>query len=100
MQKPDLVIIHSFPSNTRLWRGFYELLGDFFTVHPIDLPGFTPEKKPLKTISLRAYATHVEQEIERLQLASYLLAGISFGFSIAPPKATAPVSATDHWPPV
>ena len=83
MQKQNLIIIHSFPSNSIILKGFYDFLSDFFNVYPIDLPGFTSDEKPLAKINFQGYRQHVEKEIAHLNLKSYFLGGISFGFAIA-----------------
>ncbi len=83
MQKQNLIIIHSFPSNSIILKGFYDFLSDFFNVYPIDLPGFTPDKKPLAKMNFEGYRQYLEEEIARLNLERYFLGGISFGFAIA-----------------
>jgi pimeloyl-ACP methyl ester carboxylesterase len=80
--KPNLVIIHSFPTNSIILKGFYDFMSDFFNVYPIDLPGFVKKIKPLKNISLKNYADFVEKEIEKFNLKSYWVGGVSFGFSV------------------
>jgi len=81
--KHRLVIIHSFPTNSILLKGLYDFLSDFFEVHPIDLPGFRKDIKPLEKITLENYIHYVENEIEKLKLEDYWIGGISFGFTIA-----------------
>ncbi len=81
--KPNLVIIHSFPTNSTILAGLYEFLEDFFTVYPIDLPGFVKGIRPLKAINLNNYANFVKAEIKRLEIKSYWAGGVSFGFSVA-----------------
>lgn len=63
-------------------KGFYDFMGDFFNVYPIDLPGFVKGLKPLKNINLANYAGFVEKEIKKLELESYWVGGISFGFAV------------------
>ncbi|MEM7361394.1 MAG: hypothetical protein AAF335_00040 [Bacteroidota bacterium] len=82
MNKQNLVIIHSFPSNSLLLQGLYTFLSDFFTVYPIDLPGFISQKKRLKKISFEGYVNHIQKELNTLSLDSYILGGVSFGFSV------------------
>ncbi|MFA6520315.1 MAG: hypothetical protein WCT44_01765 [Candidatus Paceibacterota bacterium] len=81
-EKPNLVIIHSFPTNSIILKGFYEFLSDFFNVYPVDLPGFLKGIKPLKTINFINYARYVEREIKKLNLESYWVGGVSFGFAV------------------
>jgi pimeloyl-ACP methyl ester carboxylesterase len=80
--KQNLVIVHSFPTNSLILKGFYDFLRDYFNVYPIDLPGFIKEIKPMKTIELENYAQYVKKEIKKLKLESYWIAGVSFGFVV------------------
>ncbi|MFZ2188938.1 MAG: hypothetical protein WAV73_05260 [Candidatus Moraniibacteriota bacterium] len=84
MKKPkqNLVIVHSFPTNSLILKGFYDFLRDYFNVYPIDLPGFTKEIKPMKNIELEGYARYVKKEIKKLKLENYWIAGVSFGFVV------------------
>lgn len=80
--KPNLVIVHSFPTNSIILKGFYDFMSDFFNVYPVDLLGFAKDIKPLKTINLANYAGFVKKEIKKLKLKSYWVGGISFGFAV------------------
>lgn len=80
--KPNLVLIHSFPTNSKLLAGMIEYLEDFFVVHFIDLPGFTREESALKDISIASYASYVQARIDKLQLKEYFIGAISFGFIV------------------
>lgn len=81
-QKDNLVLVNAFLTNSLILRGLTDYLERFFTVHFIDLPGFTRDVPPLAEISLDNYAGYVRQRIENLGLASFLLGGISFGFAV------------------
>jgi len=83
MKKHDLVLIHSFPTNSTILRGLTDFLKDYFNVHFIDLPGFNKDVPPLKDISMENYASYVQDYIENLGLNKYWIGGISFGFLIA-----------------
>lgn len=83
MPKENLVMLHSFPTNSILLGGLIDYLSDFFDVSCIDLPGFTKTTPSLAEISFENYAKFAQQEIEELNLASYWLGGVSFGFFIA-----------------
>lgn len=80
--RENLVLVHSFPTNSNLLAGFYEYLGCYFNVCPIDLPGFTRGTPPLDVISIPNYAQFVQNQIQNLSLGRYLLGGISFGFAV------------------
>ena len=83
MKKPNLVLIHSFPTNSILLKGFIDFLKDYFNVYWIDLPGFIKNIPPLKDISLDNYAKYVQEKIDDLNLEHYWLGGISLGFLVA-----------------
>jgi pimeloyl-ACP methyl ester carboxylesterase len=81
-QRPDLVLVHSFYANSILLRGLIEFLERRFRVHAVDLPGFAAHEAPLAKVSLDGFARHVSGRIRALGLRSYLLGGISFGFTV------------------
>ncbi len=81
-KKENLIIVHSFPTNSDILSGLYKYLENFFNLYPIDLPGFNPDVKPLNNPSLSGYSSFVEEKIRQFSLDSYLLGGISFGFRV------------------
>lgn len=80
--KENLVLVHSFPTNSILLGGLVDYLDDYFNVYFIDLPGFTQKNPALDQISIEAYSRYVERELQRYALPSYTLGGISFGFNV------------------
>ncbi len=80
--RPDLILVHSFYANSILLRGLIEFLELRFRVHAIDLPGFAAHEAPLPSVSVDGFAGHVARRIRDLGLKSYLLGGISFGFTV------------------
>jgi len=82
MKKDNLILTHSFPTNSILLRGLIEYLEDYFNVFFIDLPGFTKAVPPLKTITLEGFYKYASDKIEEFALDNYIIGGISFGFSI------------------
>lgn len=82
MRKENLVLVHSFPTNSILLRGLVDFLEDHFAVHFVDLPGFTRACKPLPRPSIDAYASFLSSHVRDLDLDSYLLGGISFGYLV------------------
>jgi pimeloyl-ACP methyl ester carboxylesterase len=80
--KYNLILVHSFPTNSILLKGLAEYLGQFFHVYMIDLPGFTRAVPPLSSITIQKYARFVENRVAELGLESYLVGGISFGFMV------------------
>lgn len=88
--KPSLVLVHSLCSNSKTLRGLVEFLSECYEVHAVDLPGFSKQGEPLISISLASLGAHLAKAVERLNLRSYVLAGISFGFLVVnalPPPA-------------
>ncbi len=80
--KYNLILIHSFPTNSILLKGLIEYLEGFFNVYFIDLPGFRKTIPPLALINIPEYAKFVENKIAGFGLDSYLVGGISFGFIV------------------
>lgn len=80
--KEHLVLVNSFYTNSVLLRGFVDYLSDHFHVHFIDLPGFALNAPPAKDVSLESFCRYVEDKIAVLGLEEYILAGISFGYTI------------------
>jgi hypothetical protein len=81
-KKENLVLVHSFPTNSVLLHGLVSLLDDFFNVYFIDLPGFHKNVTPLEKISVDSYAKFVDKKIKEFNLEHYLIGGISLGFYI------------------
>ena len=81
-RKENLVLVNAFLTNSLVLRGLIDYLSNFFQVHFIDLPGFIRDIPPLSEVTLENYAVYVERQIDSLDLDSYLLGGISFGFAV------------------
>ncbi len=83
MNKPHLVLVHSFPTNSILLHGLTEFLSDFFVVHFIDLPGFHKNSPPSKgRITLEKFSKYFDQKISELKVDQYIVGGVSFGFLV------------------
>ncbi len=82
MKKENLVLVHSFPTNTVMLKGLKEFLDDYFNVYFLDLPGFNVNIPPLKNITYDDYSKYLEDYIKKLKLKDYFLGGISFGFLV------------------
>lgn len=80
--RPDLVLVHSFYANSILLRGLGDFLSDEFRVHFVDLPGFAAHEPPMAEVTLDGFARHVEERVRELGLGEYVIAGISFGFTV------------------
>jgi len=82
MEKENLILVHSFPTNSILLRGLVEYLEDDFNVYFIDLPGFTRKVSAPQQFSMDSNVRYLEQRISELSLDSYIIGGISFGFLV------------------
>lgn len=82
MKKENLILVHSYPTNSIILAGLINYLNYYFAVYPVDLPGFIRKEPPLKEISLKNYCDFLDRRVEELNLETYLIAGISFGFRI------------------
>jgi pimeloyl-ACP methyl ester carboxylesterase len=80
--KENLVLVNAFLTNSLVLGGLIDYLGHYFRVHFIDLPGFVSHIPPLSEVTLENYAAYVQSRIDDLDLDSYLLGGISFGFAV------------------
>ena len=80
--KENLVLVNAFLTNSRVLRGLIEYLSRYVRVHFVDLPGFIREIPPLDDITLDNYTSYVQKRIDDLNLGSYVLGGISFGFAV------------------
>lgn len=82
-EKENLVLVNAYLTNSLVLKGFIDYLSRFFNVYFIDLPGFIQDVPPLAQISIESYAGYVQKRLERLNLKSFILGGISFGFLVA-----------------
>ena len=82
-EKPNIILIHSFPTNTIIIKGLLEYLEEFHNVYPIDLPGFVPESEPIPKVTIENYAKAAQKQIDALGIDNYWMAGLSFGFLVA-----------------
>jgi pimeloyl-ACP methyl ester carboxylesterase len=80
--KENLVLVNAFLTNSLVLQGLIDYLGRYVRVHFIDLPGFISRIPPLDEVTLENYAAYVQSRIDDLNLDSYLLGGISFGFAV------------------
>ncbi|MEK7595801.1 MAG: alpha/beta hydrolase [Patescibacteria group bacterium] len=82
MKKYNLILIHSFPTNSLILGGLTAFLSKFFAVYFIDLPGFVRKVPPLETISVNGFSEYLAKEIQKLKLEKYILGCISFSFCV------------------
>ncbi len=83
MEKPNLVLVHSFPTNSILLHGLGEFLEDYFTVHFVDLPGFHKDVPALEgDITIKKFSDYLDEKIQGLNIGEYVIGGISFGFLV------------------
>ena len=80
--KENLVLVNAFLTNSIVLRGLIDYLDNYVNVHFVDLPGFARSVPPLSEVSLENYAAYVQSRIDSLELDSYILGGISFGYAV------------------
>ena len=73
MTTENLVLVHSFPTNSILLKGLVEFLNDHFNLYFIDLPGFTQKSPPIQQITIDNYSAYVEKYINNLKIDHYIL---------------------------
>lgn len=81
-EKENIVIVHSFPTNSILLNGLIKFLEEYFHVYFIDLPGFTTKVPAMYKFAIDGYASFLKNKIDELNLDHYVVMGISFGFFI------------------
>lgn len=82
MTKENLVIVHSFPTNSIVLHNLTAYIEEYYKVYFIDLLGFTLNS-PLEEINIRNYSHALDEKIGELGIKNYIIAGISFGFWVA-----------------
>jgi pimeloyl-ACP methyl ester carboxylesterase len=78
-----LMLIHGFPMNKNVWKGYAEQLASDFKVVTIDLPGFgqsTPKKNPF---SIEDIAQDLNEFIEQQKFSDIAIVGHSLGGYVA-----------------
>lgn len=82
MKKENLVLVHSFPTNSIILSGLIHFLNRYFKVYFIDLPGFVSCEKALQKISFENYSDFVAEKIEEFKLDNFFIGGMSFSFRV------------------
>jgi hypothetical protein len=80
--KINFILVQSFPTNSYILQPLIDYLSEYFNLYFIDLPGFTNKLKPLEKINIDQYGSFLDQKITDLNLKSYIIGGISFGFLV------------------
>lgn len=81
-KKQNLVLIPGFVTNNTILEKPINYLKKFFNIYCIDLPGLGAPGR-LNDFSLASYGKYVTEQINELNLDSYILEGVSFGFGVA-----------------
>lgn len=76
---PELLLLHGWNNDNRIYNGLKMLLSRNFKTISIDLPGFGRSQKPANNWGLLDYAAIVCSFINRLDLYSPYVIGHSFG---------------------
>lgn len=83
-QKPTLLFLHGWGSNSTLWfRSVEQLDQAGYRLIFLDLPGFGKTQLPTKPYTLDLYAEFVQAFIQKLGVKNHILIGHSFGGKIA-----------------
>jgi hypothetical protein len=80
--KHNLIVVQPFPINKTICAGLIKYLEKIFNVYFIELPGFGDEKSYYLDGGIQQYVADVRDRIEKLNLKSYVLGGISFGYFV------------------
>jgi len=75
-----LVLLHAFPLGTRMWEPQQSAFPGWRVVTPA-LPGF--DDSHASASSMDAFAAHVNQELDRLEIGSAVIGGLSLGGYVA-----------------
>jgi pimeloyl-ACP methyl ester carboxylesterase len=81
VESPTALLLHGFPSSSRMFRDVIDQLAPRLHVVAPDLPGFG-QSEPIGTPSFAAYADVVEALLERLGVASYYLYLHDYGAAV------------------
>jgi pimeloyl-ACP methyl ester carboxylesterase len=82
-QGPDVVLIHGYPMDSRVWEKFLPLLADDFTLFVPDLPGLGKSKPIEGEFSLAGVAHLLNQWVETSGIHAPVIIGHSMGGYIA-----------------
>lgn len=75
----DLVLVHGFSLDARMWEDCARHLGGVARVHPVDLPGFGTASGEPPRESIAAMAEALDAEITARGLQRFVLGGLSMG---------------------
>jgi pimeloyl-ACP methyl ester carboxylesterase len=82
--KENLVLVHSFPTNSTLLKGLIEYLEEHFNLYFIDLPGFKKGVPSTKgKVTFEYFSDYVAEQVDKFNLGDFIIGGISFGFLVA-----------------
>lgn len=76
---PDLILLHGFPMDHRVWEGFIPVLETHFRVVAIDLPGFGQSEMQGHIHSMDLMAGAVNAVMEQEQIGKAVIVGHSMG---------------------
>ncbi|KAI8804916.1 Alpha/Beta hydrolase protein [Cladochytrium replicatum] len=79
---PAVVFLHAFPLSSALWKNQVAFLSNHTRVIALDLPGFgtnPPLPSNESPVSLRSYASYINDSLQKAEISSAVFAGCSFG---------------------
>jgi len=83
VKKQNFILLPSFSTNSFILKGLISRLSDYFTVYPLDYPGYRSSKSALDNYSIQSITETLEDYIENLNLNSYIVGGVSMGYLFA-----------------
>jgi pimeloyl-ACP methyl ester carboxylesterase len=78
-----VVLLHAFPLNRKMWAPQVEALAGTRRIITPDYPGFGSSPRPCAQPDVRYYAEQVQELLNRLELESVVLGGLSMGGYVA-----------------
>lgn len=81
--KKTILILHGWGQNLEDWRVVANKLADKYRVVLLDLPGFGSSSVPNSVFTTQDYAIFINEFINKINIANFILIGHSFGGKIA-----------------
>lgn len=79
----NLILLHGFCESKEMWTEFENELSNDFNVYSLDLPGFGDFHFDISGLEISEISEIVNNEINKLSLANYVLVGHSLGGYVA-----------------
>lgn len=80
---PDLILLHGWGCDGRIFSSIVSELMAYFTIYNIDLPGFGNSDEPINFYTLDDYVDMLKDFINKFKITNPIILGHSFGGRIA-----------------